>query len=356
MKMEFISMDKVNIIDRDFDLIINEHIDFYLPLCGKTILVTGATGLIGFSLIQYLLKIGKRYSNPPKILALVRNINKAKKMYGESEYVHFICSDIREPLSIESKIDFIVHGASQTASSAFVNEPVETIMTAIQGTLNVLNLAKEKQVESFVYLSSMEVYGAPDSDEKIDENHATNLNAMVVRSSYPESKRMCESLCASFCSEYDVRAKVIRLTQTFGPGVNYNDGRVFADFARAVIENRNIVLHTKGETKRCYLYTIDAVTAILTVLLKGKEGLAYNAANESTYCSIFEMANLVAEKCSSNKIKVVIQEEEPSKFGYAPVLKMNLDTKKLRELGWEPTKNLIGMFTDMIHSMKNQKK
>jgi nucleoside-diphosphate-sugar epimerase len=349
-------MDQLNILDREIDLILDRYTGHFLPLCGKTILVTGATGLIGFSVIQFLLKIGKRSSNPPIMLALVRNINKAKKMYGESEFVHFICSDIREPLSIESKIDYIVHGASQTASSAFVNEPVETIMTAIQGTLNVLNLAKEKKVESFVYLSSMEVYGAPDSDEKIDENHATNLNAMAVRSSYPESKRMCESLCASFCSEYDVPAKIIRLTQTFGPGVNYNDGRVFADFARAVIENRDIVLHTKGETKRCYLYTIDAVTAILTVLLKGKKGLAYNAANESTYCSIFEMANLVAEKCSSNKIMVNIQEEESSKFGYAPILKMNLDTRRLQELGWEPTKDLIGMFTDMIHSMNNEKK
>ncbi|NLE64290.1 MAG: NAD-dependent epimerase/dehydratase family protein [Bacteroidales bacterium] len=344
-------MKKKDILDREIDLILDKHINCLSAISGKIILVTGATGLIGFSLIQFLLKLGKKTDNPPKILALVRNIEKAKEMFGDQETIRFIHSNVEDCLSMDFNIDFIVHGASQTASSAFVNEPVETIMTAIQGTNNMLNLAKEKKVKSFVYLSSMEVYGAPESDEKINENHATNLNTMAVRSSYPESKRMCESLCASFCSEYNVPAKVIRLTQTFGPGVNYNDGRVFADFARAAIENRDIVLHTKGETKRSYLYTIDAVTAILSVLLNGEDGHAYNAANESTYCSIFEMANLVAEKCASNKIKVIIQEENSSKFGYAPILKMNLETAKIRKLGWMPTKDLIGMFTEMIKSM-----
>ena len=133
---------------------------------------------------------------------------------------------------------------------------------------------------------------------------------MKVRTSYPESKRMCESLCTAYASQYSVPVKVLRLTQTFGPGVRYDDGRVFAEFARCAIERRNIVLHTDGATRRSYLYTADAVSAILTVLLKGIAGEAYNAANEATFCSIREMAQLVCSECAGGKIGVEIQLEE----------------------------------------------
>ncbi len=240
---------------------------------------------------------------------------------------------------------------SQTSSKAFVNEPVETIMTAIQGTKNMLDIASKSSCSGFVYLSSMEVYGTPLTDEKIYEDRPSNLNVMEVRTCYPESKRMCENLCVSYSSEYDVPAKVVRLTQTFGTGVQYNDGRVFAEFARCVVEGRNIVLKTKGETKRNYLYTADAVTAILTVLLDGEPANAYNAANEETYCSIYEMACEVA-KLNEKGIEVVIEENNDlSKFGYAPTLKMNLSTDKLKALGWKPAYNLLDMYSRMIKTM-----
>lgn len=208
-----------------------------------------------------------------------------------------------------------------------------------------------------VYLSSMEVYGSPLNDLKIDEKHGTNLDTMKVRSCYPESKRMCESLCASYSSEFGVPAKVVRLTQTFGPGVKYDDGRVFAEFARCAIERRNIVLKTKGETRRSYLYTEDAVNAILTVLYNGIPGQAYNAANEETYCSIYEMAKMVAGRFGDNSVKVLVEETNPEKLGYAPVLYMNLDTTKLHNLGWKAKFNLESMYQNMIEDMKiNQKR
>jgi nucleoside-diphosphate-sugar epimerase len=338
----------------DLEFICSNQANNLLNIEGKNILVTGATGLIGFTLISALLYYGKKTKNPPKVIALVRNIEKAKRLYKDfpQENLVFFVSDIIEPIHIEGKIDYIIHGASQTSSKAFVNEPVETIKIAVEGTMNVLELAKEKKVKSFVYLSSMEVYGSPESDEKINENHDTNLDTMSVRSSYPEGKRMCESLCTSYCTEYGVPAKVIRLTQTFGPGVLYDDGRVFAEFARCAIEKRNIILHTKGETKRNYLYTADAVTAIFTVLLNGENGEAYNAANEATYCSIYEMAELVSNECTDNQIKVEIQIEDKNKFGYAPTLKMNLDTEKLNKLGWSATKLLCEMFCRLILSLR----
>lgn len=323
-------------------------------LDGKTVLITGATGLIGLTLVNALLRYGTGRENPPKVLAFVRNREKAEKIFRDihEEQLKLLYGDIRNPIATEAPIDYIIHAASVTASKAFVSQPVETIRTAIDGTVNVLELAREKKVRSFVYLSSMEVYGAPETDEKITEDHGTNLNTMSVRSSYPEGKRMCEALCTAYFAQYGVPAKVVRLTQTFGPGVAYNDGRVFAEFARCAIEKRNIVLHTKGETKRSYLYTEDAAAAILTVLLKGENGQAYNAANEESYCSIWEMAQFVAKECANGEIGVDIQIEDENKFGYAPALRMNLDTQKLRNLGWHAKVGFRNAFLYMMRNME----
>ena len=184
---------------------------------------------------------------------------------------------------------------------------------------------------------------------KVRENEGGSFDSAVVRNCYPLSKQTCESLCTGYASEYGVNTRVLRLTQTFGPGVSYNDGRVFAEFARCAIEKRNIVLKTKGETERCYLYVFDAVSAILTVLLKGKVGEIYTAANEDTYCSIIEMAELVAEMSG---IDVEIKEQDISKSGYANTLYMDLDTSKLRDLGWKPVVGLEDSIRNLINYMK----
>ncbi len=331
---------------------IHEQVDLS-SLEGSTVLITGATGLIGSLVVRALLAWNQKNNMPIRVIALVRNVEKAEMLFKEfaSDSLEYLVSDVNTVPVENMGIDYIIHGASQTASKAFVNEPVEVAMTAINGTHRLLELAKVNSVKSFVYLSSMEVYGTPSSDEKIYEDHPTSLITTDVRTCYPESKRMCENLCASYASEYGVSAKTIRLTQTFGAGVSYNDGRVFAEFARCVIEKRNIILKTKGETKRCYLYTADAATAILTVLLKGETGAAYNAANEETYCSIYDMACMVAKLCE-DPINVVIDiSDDIRSLGYAPTLHMNLSTEKISQLGWKPQYDLSQMYLRMIQTM-----
>ena len=321
---------------------------------GKTVLVTGATGLIGRELIRQIFLWNENASEPIAAIAMARNESKAQAVLGEyiSRGLRLMIADVRSAAPENIGADYIVHAASQTSSKAFIETPVETIMTAVEGTVNMLEFARANQVSGFVYLSSMEVYGTPSTDEKIDEKHSTDLDPMAVRACYPESKRMCESLCASYASEYGVPAMVVRLTQTFGPGVEYSDGRVFAEFARCAIEGRNILLNTKGETKRNYLFTEDAAEAVFTVLTRGKAGEAYNAANEATYCSIYEMACLVAKECAGGRIGVEIRERaDAARLGYAPTLHMNLDTTKLRSLGWEPKVGLADMYRRMIDSL-----
>ncbi|MCD8117250.1 MAG: NAD(P)-dependent oxidoreductase [Oscillospiraceae bacterium] len=302
----------------------------------KTIFVTGATGLVGYSLISALLYANERRSLGLHVLALVRDIDRAHSRFEEQKdcfgrSLSFVSGSVERLPEIQGPVDYIVHGASQTSSKAFVEQPVETIRTAIDGTISILELAREKQVKGFVYLSSMEVYGYPEKGHKVTESDIGTFSPLELRNSYPLSKVQCESLCYAYGREYGVPAKIVRLTQTFGPGVNYNDGRIFAYFGRCMREKQDIVLKTRGETERSYLYTRDAATAILTVLLKGEPGQVYNAADEDTYCSIAEMARKIADRAGVN-VRFDIQPEGSN--GFPNTLYMDLDTSKLKSLGW----------------------
>ena len=169
--------------------------------------------------------------------------------------ITFVTGDIREPVAFDGHVNYVIHAASETSSKAFVEAPVSIIEIALNGTKNMLDFARQKNVQGFVYLSSMEVYGTPHNDDKIFEDHGTDLDTMNVRTSYPESKRLCECLCHSFAKEFSLSVKIARLTQTLGAGIDYNDTRVAAQFARAVIEGHDIVLKTTGATKRPVIYT-----------------------------------------------------------------------------------------------------
>lgn len=326
------------------------------PVCkelfNSSVLITGATGLIGSFFIKCLIELNKTQNANIKIYALVRNEQKAKSIFGDA--VNLVVSDIVNVKALDFEVDYIFHGASITSSKDMVEKPVETIDIAIAGTQNMLNVAREqKNLKAFVYMSSLEVYGVTPPDLKIiTESDYGYIDQLSVRSSYSLGKRMVECLCVSYASEYSVPVKIVRLTQTFGPGVAYNDGRVFADFARCVIEGRDIILHTKGETVRNYCYLSDAITALITVAAKGEIGQAYNIANEDSDISIYDMAQMLCSFVPEKGIKVVIEDNgNAAKMGYNPTVKIKLGTQKLRALGWEAKVDLESMFKNLIEDM-----
>ncbi len=340
------------VVQEDLHITLSDHNIPWEQLQGKTVVITGATGLIGRTLVNTLLSYGQTVSNPPRVIAPVRNMEKAAAFFApqlaECPNLTLLPWHARQPLSIEGAVDYILHCASQTSSKGFIEQPVDTIATAYLGTEQVLQLASQKQAKGFVYLSSMEVYGTPQTDDLITESCIGSIDPLKVRNCYPESKRLCESLCVSYHSQFGVPATIARLTQTFGPGVQQDDNRVFAEFARCAMEKRDIVLHTKGETKRSYVYTADAVRALLFILLSGTPGQAYNIANDETYCTIYEMACMVANTLTNGEIQVRCELTDAEKLGYAPVLHMNLDVSKLKALGWIPHRDLTEMFQRMI--------
>lgn len=345
-----------HILLEDIEYIANSADIAWDRLRNKAVLITGASGLIGSQIVFALDKYNQLYDGEIRIYALVRNIGKAEKLFRDcTGFVHTVTGDIQADIDIEDDIDYIIHGASMTSSRDFVDYPVETILTGMNGTDNVLKFARNKKVESMVYLSSLEVYGVTDPDKmSIREDEYGYIDQLVPRSSYSEGKRMAECLCISYGNEYNVPVKIARLSQTFGPGVSYGDNRVFAQFARCAIEEKDIVLKTKGETYRNYCYIRDAVMGILCVLLKGRDCEAYNIANKATGISICEMAKLVAHDIAKDKIQVVFDiADDISKLGYGPTIKIALDTAKIEELGWKAEVNLKDSFERMIQSMKS---
>jgi nucleoside-diphosphate-sugar epimerase len=320
----------------------------------KALLVTGATGLLGSQLVFAADMYNEIENGGITIYAVARNKEKAEKMFkGHSEKLHIIVADMTEDLSgrlPEGRIDYIVHTASVTSSKDFVEKPVETIVSGINGTDKILKLAKDRGCEKLIYLSSLEAYGVTNPTlDYVRENDSGYINQLEVRSSYSEGKRMAECLCMSYASEYGVPVVVARLCQTFGAGVTYEDNRVFAQFARAVMEKKDIVLKTKGETYRNYCYTRDAAAALFLLLVKGAVGEVYNVANFDTGISICDMAELVCEKFSNGESKVVFDiAKDIGKLGYGPTIKLRLNTEKIEKLGYMPSVDLTEMYGRMI--------
>jgi dTDP-glucose 4,6-dehydratase len=345
------------------DKILQEDIEIltkkndWSELQNSSMLITGATGLIGRQLIFLLLYLNETKNTGIQIYALVRNIDKAKMIFGNDAQINFVVSDIRQPLEIAGKIDHIIHGASITQSRSFVDNPVETIDAAYTGTKNILEFARHKSVKSVVYLSSMEVFGITDPKmTEVKENDYGYIDILNPRSSYSESKRLCECLCVCYSTEYGTPVKIARLTQTLGPGVDYNDTRIAALFARSVIEQKDIVLQTEGKPRRPCLYARDAISGIFTILLKGENGEAYTVANKNTAISVREIAEMVAEKIAGDKISVKLNITNPKEYAFNQDLNLFLNTEKLESLGWQAEVGLEEAYRRMIESMKKKNK
>lgn len=321
-----------SIVQADIDSFVS-NFSFADNLQDATVLVTGGTGLIGSLLIRCLMGLDKGV----KIVAPVRNLTKALAMFEDIKTENLIfeeCNLLTTDFSFAYQIDYIVHCAAPTASRFFVEHPIETYDAIYLPSIHLLDYARKTAVKGMVYLSSMEVYGTITDDQRlISEDVQGYLNPLDVRSSYPMAKRAVEHLCHVYAKQYGVPVKIARLTQTTGAGCASDDNRVIVQFTRLGVEGKDIILHTTGEAARPYCYTMDAISGILCILLKGQSGEAYNVANEQSYISAKDLALFVQQHINSNiSVRVEIHENTP----YAPCTKLRLDTSKLQSLGWIP--------------------
>lgn len=327
-----------------------------------TYLITGISGYIGSLLAKTLMDTAEYKRGEINIIGVARNYEKAATVFSacDCSFLNIIEMDILSLNSnedeIEEDIDYIIHCAASTTSSYMISNPVETADGIVLGTRNVLELARRKKVRSIVYLSSMEVYGTvDDTGAARSESELGEVSLEAVRSCYPLGKRMAEHYCHIYFKEYGVPVKIARLAQTFGVSVRPEDNRVYMQFARAAFEKKDIVLKTKGFSIGNYCAADDAVCAILLIQEKGIDGEVYNVVNEENTMSVYNMACLVAKEIANDEIAVRIEVEDRSKTGYAQDTGLRLSGGKIRQLGWQPTKNLVQMYTDVLEEISKRK-
>ncbi len=304
----------------------------------SSIMISGATGMIGTFLIDVIM-----YKNDHEadffcdIYAIGRDEEKAKKRFSDylgNEHFHFVSCDINRGVDVDiDKIGFVFHAASNTHPVAYATDPVGTITTNIIGTQNLLSFAADHGCERFVFASSNEIYGENRGDTEVfDESYCGYIDSNTLRAGYPESKRCGEALCQAYLKQKGLDVVIARFTRSYGPTVKLSDTKAITQFIKKAISGEDIVLKSEGKQYYSYTYVSDAVSGLMTVLLNGMTGEAYNIADERSDITLKDLAGMIAEYVGRN---VCIElPDEVEQAGYSKATKARLDGSKLKTLGW----------------------
>ena len=345
------------IVDEDVKDIIDYCTSEFLldKLKDKTVLITGALGMVGSYFVYTFLKLNEMYDANIKIKALIRskkNIDDKLK----SPLLEFIIQDVVEEIKIEDNVDYIIHAASPASPKIMKEHPVETNFANTIGTANTLKLALEKKAYGFLFISSREIYGEPleGQEEFTEDGPLGQVNPLVPRNGYAEGKKAAENMCSAFKDEYGLNTKIVRLAHTYGPGMSIYDGRVQADFLNNIMHNQNIVLKSDGSSVRTYTYIADAMKAMFLVLLKSTD-IVYNIADENSKTSIKELAETLVNIKKDMDLKLVFDIPKEENKGCASFKMGILSTKKIREeLKWSPKYNIEEGFKRTVKHLEEE--
>jgi len=299
----------------------------------KTVLISGASGMIGTFLIHVLLE----KISAIKIIAIGRNKPKARerfKEYWKDPRFTFLSHDINQPLDAIGRTDFILHAASNTHPLSYASDPIGTITTNILGTYNLLNYAANCHAERFVLASSVEIYGENRGDtDYFDENYCGYIDCNTMRAGYPESKRASEALCQAYIKAKSMEIVIARLARTYGPTMIWDDSKAISQFIKNGILKEDIVLKSAGNQLYSYNYVADTVSGLLTIWLKGNNGEAYNIADPKSDITLKELATIIAEDSGT---KVTFEFPDAiEQSGYSKATKAIMNSEKLQKLGWK---------------------
>lgn len=322
----------------------------YQALYHKKILITGATGLIGSFLTDMLLYADQTEQADIQVYALGRNARRLRdrfRSFQDRKELHFLVQDVMEPLQLEERVDYIIHAAGDGYPAAFKEHPVETMTPAVIGTYQLLDYARRVHAERFLYVSSGEIYGKlAGGRHAFTEKEQGYIDSMAVRSCYPEAKRCAEAMSVSFWEQYKVQTVVARLSHTYGAGTGAGDNRATVQFLKEALNGRNIRLYSAGNQLRSYVYVADSVSGLMTVLLRGEAGEAYNVGNTQSAVTIAQFAQILAETAGRQCLMEQPTEDEAKE--QTPIEYAVLDTGKLQQLGWKPQYDIHDGISQMV--------
>ncbi len=312
-------------------------------LKNKKLLISGASGMVGSFLIDVIMYRNERFNNNCNVIAIGRNSLKAQARFSRfwdmNDFFSFISHDINKTLMDIGNIDFIIHAASNTHPVAYATDPIGTMTTNIMGTYNLLNYAAEHKTERFLFTSSVEIYGENRGDvEKFDESYCGYIDCNTLRAGYPESKRAGEALCQAFIKQYDLDVVIARLSRTYGPTMLETDTKAISQFIKKGVAKEDIVLKSEGTQFYSYSYVADAVSGVLTILLKGECGQAYNISDEDSDITLKELAKIIAKYVGKNVVFELPDITEQA--GYSRATKAVMSSVKLQSLEWEAKYNI----------------
>ncbi|MBO6281209.1 MAG: NAD-dependent epimerase/dehydratase family protein [Alphaproteobacteria bacterium] len=305
-------------------------------LRGKTFFITGTSGLVGSFLADVLLYLNEKHNYGMDIwgtFSSQKSFDERFPSYVGRDDFHAVIQDINQPITLDLKPDYIIHAASNTHPALYANNPVETIKLNVNGTSHILDFAKEKQNCRVLFLSTLEVYGEDKTVDKFNEQNIGKVDFTYFRSCYPESKRLCETLCSAYNKEYGTDIVTARLGYIYGPTVKLNSSKADVQFLNKALAGEDIVLKSRGLQQRSYCYVADTVAALLFILLKANTGESYNVASTQGNIRLHEFAEILAE---FSGVKVVFDiDENIAATGGSQVQNSTLDSFKLESLGWK---------------------
>lgn len=346
----------LRIVADDIDEITKDDLS-WSDFSGCSVVVTGAHGFLGSYLTRTLLSLhpAGKVKLPITVIGVVRDIEKARSKYADllnDPTFSLVKADLSKPTSLTLTADWFFHAASQASPKYYGVDPVGTLAPNVVGTYRLLELAQKCNARALVFFSSGEVYGDVGSLELVSESSYGVLDPMEIRSCYAESKRMGENMCVSWMSQYGLPVYIIRPFHTYGPGLDLQDGRVFADFVADIVYNRDIVMKSDGSARRAFCYASDAIRGLFRVILKGSPGTAYNIANPNANLTILELARMLTSLFPDKQLKVRELASSSGPYLKSGVMQLVPDSTRLTQLGWTPRVSPQDGFRRMIESYR----